>query len=95
MTGDHHGRTAGGATLLVPVAKFRNPTRRGDQGLRDCLDAIVSQREALSAGLGPPEGCWRAGRPYLGQTRRVLADPTAALPWHPMVLHRGGWPDGS
>ncbi len=21
--------------------------------------------------------------------------PVAALPWHPMVLHRGGWPDGS
>jgi hypothetical protein len=69
--------------------------RRGDHGLRDCLDAIVSQREALPAGLGPPDGCWRAGRPYLAQTRRVLADPTAALPWNPMVLHRGGWPDGS
>ncbi len=22
-------------------------------------------------------------------------DPAAALPRHPMVLHRGGWPDGS
>ncbi len=69
--------------------------RRGDQELRDCLEAIATQREALAAGLGPPAGGWRAERPYLAQTQRVLADPTAALPWHPMVLHRGGWPDGS
>ena len=29
------------------------------------------------------------------QTERALAEPTAALPWHSMVLHQGGWPDGS
>jgi hypothetical protein len=69
--------------------------RRDDQRLRACLEAIVSQREALAEGLDPPEGCWRGEKPYLAQTRRMLADPTAALPWHPMVLHRGGWPDGS
>ena len=40
--------------------------RRGDHGLRDCLDAIVSQREALPAGLGPPDGCWGPG----GRTSR-------------------------
>jgi hypothetical protein len=68
---------------------------RGDQRLRGSLAAIVSQREALAAGLDPPQGCWRAGKPYLAQTRRLLADPAAALPWQPMVLHRGGWPDGS
>jgi hypothetical protein len=27
--------------------------------------------------------------------RRVHADPTGRLPAYPMVLHRGGWPDGS
>jgi hypothetical protein len=69
--------------------------RRDDQRLRASLEAIVSQREALAEGLGPPGGGWRAEKPYLAQTRRMLADPTAALPWHPMVLHRGGWPDGS
>jgi hypothetical protein len=69
--------------------------RPGSPELRACLEAITSQREALAEGLRPPEGCWRAGKPYLAQTQRVLADPAAALPWHPMVLHRGGWPDGS
>ena len=69
--------------------------RRDDQRLRACLEAIVSQREPLAEGLDPPEGCWRAEKPYVAQTQRMLAEPTAALPWHPMVLHRGGWPDGS
>jgi hypothetical protein len=69
--------------------------RRDDQRLRACLEAIMSQRQALAEGLVPPEGGWRAGKPYLAQTQRMLADPTSALPWHPMVLHRGGWPDGS
>jgi hypothetical protein len=69
--------------------------RPGDQRLRAELEAIVSQREALAEGLRPPGGCWRAAKPYLAQTQRVLADPTAALPWQPMVLHRGGWPDGA
>jgi hypothetical protein len=69
--------------------------RPADERLRAGLEAIVSQREALAEGLRPPEGGWRAAKPYLAQTRRVLADPTAALPWQPMVLHRGGWPDGS
>jgi hypothetical protein len=69
--------------------------RSADQMLRACLEAVVSQREALAKGLSPPQGGWRAGQPYLAQTQRVLADPAAALPWHPMVLHRGGWPDGS
>lgn len=38
----------------------------------------------LFAGLQPPPGGWRA---------RVRAPQT--LPWYPMVLHRGGYPDGS
>jgi hypothetical protein len=63
--------------------------------LRGALEAIVVQKEALATALVPPEGCWRGERPYLAQTKRLLADPTGALPWQPMVLHRGGWPDGS
>jgi hypothetical protein len=66
-----------------------------DQVLRAALEAVVSQRETLAEGLVPPPGGWRGENPYLAQTRRVLADPAAALPWQPMVLHRGGWPDGS
>ena len=38
----------------------------------------------LSKGLGPPPGGWRAA---------VRAKAT--LPQYPMVLHRGGFPDGS
>jgi hypothetical protein len=63
--------------------------------LRGALEAVLVQSDALAAGLVPPEGSWRAEGPYLAQTQRLLADPTGALPWQPMVLHRGGWPDGS
>ncbi len=66
-----------------------------DGALRAALDAVTSDHTALAAGMTPPEGCWRAQRPYLAQTRRLLADPTGALPWHPMPLHRGAWPDGA
>lgn len=67
----------------------------GDNVLRAALTSILTNRDALSAGLVPPEGCWRGVKPYLTQTERLLATPTDALPWQPMVLHRGGWPDGS
>jgi len=49
----------------------------------------------MAAGLHPPPGGWRAQAPYLSQTRAMICDPAGALPHHPMVLHRGGWPDGS
>jgi hypothetical protein len=38
----------------------------------------------LFAGLEPPANGWRAQLP-----------PPLLLPWHPLVLHRGGYPDGS
>lgn len=69
--------------------------RPREKGLRAALGAVLAQRNALSEGLVPPEGCWRGAKPYLGQTQRLVADPTGALPWHPMVLHRGAWPDAS
>lgn len=62
--------------------------------LRAVLEAIVHGGR-LAEGLVPPPGCWRGAPPYLAQTRRILADPLAALPSQPMVLHRGGWPDGA
>lgn len=67
----------------------------GDDSLRSLLGRVLSQPAALAEGLEPPPGCWRGGPPYLAQTRRLMADPAQALPRHPMVLHRGGWPDGS
>ena len=54
--------------------------------LREALERLVSEpgRAQLFAGLEPPPGGWRAG---------VRAKDT--LPHYPMVLHRGGFPDGS
>jgi len=80
----------------APLAGWEECARAGDHaGLRRAVTAITSRGEELAMGLGPPEGGWRGQHPYLAQTRRLMADPMAALPWQPMVLHRGGWPDGS
>jgi DNA-binding MarR family transcriptional regulator len=69
------------AALQTTLARFATSTEGG--------------RSRLAGGLAPyPEG-WRATRPYASQTAAMLADPTGALPHHPLVTHRGGWPDGS
>jgi DNA-binding MarR family transcriptional regulator len=55
--------------------------------LREALQRIVGSSsidERLLSGLVAPAGGWRAERPAL-----------TGLPRQPMVLHRGGWPDGS
>jgi hypothetical protein len=58
-------------------------------------EALVTGRQ-LALGLQPYPDGWRASRnPYRARTEAVLADPAAALPRYPMVLHRGGYPDGS
>ncbi len=87
------GLTAAGLRALRDYET--RATGEDDQPLRTCLEAIVAQDDAMAAGLVPPDGCWRGQKPYLAQTQRMLAGPAAALPWHPMVLHRGGWPDAS
>ena len=68
--------------------------------LRDVLTAVASHRaeggrSSLALGLEPYPDGWRSRPPYLAQTKAVLTDPAGALPRHPMVLHRGGYPDGS
>ena len=85
--------TAAGRAALSDYAT--RVVRRDDASLRTALTSLLEQRDALSACFVPPPGCWRGEKPYRAQTDRLLADPTAALPRHPMVLHRGGWPDGS
>jgi hypothetical protein len=76
----HHGRLA--------LDRLRAATR-------EFVDQRDGTRPRLAVGLEPhPEG-WRASGKYLAQTERMLADPFTGLPRHPMVLHRGGWPDGS
>jgi hypothetical protein len=67
--------------------------------LRAAAQGLLEQREGtratLALGLEPyPEG-WRAERKYLPHTEAMLDDPSTGLPQHPMVLPRGGWPDGS
>jgi hypothetical protein len=62
--------------------------------LRKALAALLGHRK-LAEGLRPyPEG-WRARKGYVEQTNAVIEDPRGRLPHYPMVLHRGGWPDGS
>lgn len=67
--------------------------------LRNALDAMLAAGEGpgskLAEGLSPDAGAWRAHKNYVRQTEAVLASPRDALPHHPMVLHRGGFPDGS
>jgi hypothetical protein len=67
--------------------------------LRRSLQSVTGQRDEgqprLAQGLRPYPGGWRAAEPYLRQTTAMLRDPHGALPRYPMVLHRGGWPDGS
>ncbi len=50
----------------------------------DSRRAGGTARGRLAAGLEPPPGGWPAS----------LRSP-ATLPHYPMVLHRGGFPDGS
>jgi DNA-binding MarR family transcriptional regulator len=77
------------ARLHADVAK-RWETRR----LRSALERVLEHAD-LSRGLEPHPGGWRASKPYVARTEAMLAEPRSALPHYPMVLHRGGWPDGS
>jgi hypothetical protein len=84
------GQAAGDAG----AARLAAASSRDDE-LRAALVAVLSQSDALGAGLEPPAVGWRTQKPYVTQTQAMLEDPLAALPHHPMVLHRGGWPDGA
>jgi hypothetical protein len=68
--------------------------KRWGADLRTSLERILDHPD-LSAGLQPYPDGWRASKPYAQQTEAVLGDPRGRLPHYPMVLHRGGWPDGS
>jgi hypothetical protein len=72
-------------------------TRFGDAAdqLRAALQPLLDRPSAIAEGLRPHPGGWRGEAPYLAQTKALQADPLAHLPRYPMVLHRGGWPDGS
>jgi hypothetical protein len=69
--------------------------RRLKASLLSLLDRREGRHALLSRGLEPYPDGWRAGKRYLEHTRAVIDDPSVGLPHYPMVLHRGGWPDGS
>jgi hypothetical protein len=64
------------------------------EGLRRSLERVLDH-PAFPEGLHTPPGGWRSSSRYRAQTDALTSDPRAALPHAPMVLHRGGWPDGS
>jgi hypothetical protein len=97
------GRDARDATSALHEAVLRDWEERFGRTsvarLRTAAHAHLEQREGtrakLALGLEPyPEG-WRTERKYLPRTEAMLDDPSTGLPQYPMVLHRGGWPDGS
>jgi DNA-binding MarR family transcriptional regulator len=73
--------------------------RQAVSALRESLTALIHQKNgehtALSEGLMPYPDGWRARKPYESRTLAFIKDPTGSLPHFPMVLHRGGYPDGS
>ena len=67
--------------------------------LRESLQLILGQPGGddgpLSSGLVTPPGGWRGTGRYKPLTAAFIKSPRGALAHYPMVLHRGGWPDGS
>src|SRR5262249_45861595 len=61
--------------------------------LGDALGSVAAHKTGdnptIALGLAPHADGWRARGRYRAQTKALLADPWAALPRHPMVLHRG------
>ncbi|MGI5242523.1 hypothetical protein [Dactylosporangium sp. CA-139066] len=70
----------------------RVEARRPAEALTNALMPVV---EGAAEAVRPPEAGWRNHPPYRAQTAAFLADPLGALPHHPLVTHRGGFPDGS
>jgi DNA-binding MarR family transcriptional regulator len=63
--------------------------------LEQLLNSMTGGEPTLALGLKGYPDSWRNRAPYLAQTKAVLANPAEHLPSQPMVLHRGGYPDGS
>ena len=63
--------------------------------LEQLFDHADGEPPRLALGLAPAPTGWRNRKQYRTQTDAMQRDPGGSLPHHPMVLHRGGWPDGS
>lgn len=62
--------------------------------LQSALEAVLASA-SFSESLVTPPGGWRGKGRYAKLTTQFVEHPRNALPRYPMVLHRGGWPDGS
>ena len=80
---DEGRQAAADADATVAAVEARWPTE-----LRACLEPLagdgIVEGSALAKAIRPPDGTWRHRRP------RPLT-----LPHHPVISHRGGYPDGS
>lgn len=92
--GKHVSLTAAGREVQAEAGRRRADVGAEAEALHAALDALLDD-PAFGAGLRPPAMGWRAGGRYAQLTEGFVTDPRAHLPNHPMVLHRGGWPDGS
>jgi DNA-binding MarR family transcriptional regulator len=63
--------------------------------LEQLFEPAGGEPSRVAEGLVPPPTGWRMRTQYRAQTEAMQRDPARALPHQPMVLHRGGWPDGS
>lgn len=93
------GRDAQEAYARIAADVERNLAGRYGDDLRRSLETLVTKRDGdrllFAEGLAPDPASWRAHKRYARLTEAFVADPSAALPRYPMVLHRGGYPDGS
>ncbi len=90
-----HGKGPGGAgSRSRPPCDSRESMEQHVGYGRRCARSSISAKRSPKACSPYPDG-WRARKSYVEQTNAVIADPTGRLPHYPMVLHRGGWPDGS
>jgi hypothetical protein len=84
-----YARTAGARQLTATTTAWEK--RYGNVANTELLEALepivgdgTRSGSPLFAGLNPPANGWRA-----------QIKPPQRLPWYPLVLHRGGYPDGS
>src|SRR5579859_541141 len=76
---------------LLDTTEDRWRTRFGD----GAIEALRQPLEALAVGSdGQPPPLFQALEPYPDNWRASVRPPRT-LPYYPMVLHRGGYPDGS
>ncbi len=69
---------------LLTLIEKRWQTRFGESGILNLREALAAVNSRLFEGLAPWPCGWRAS----------IRKPNV-LPHYPMVLHRGGFPDGS